>query len=86
MKNFSKSPNPKVSENAPELPQQESETQPHNLTAQMSKDQIGQFADMLLKMGRSRKIGDQNEPNRAKTRPLARDAIRASTNRLPLAR
>jgi hypothetical protein len=32
------------------------------------------------------KIAQSQQPNRAKTRPLARGAIRASTNRLPLAR
>lgn len=31
-------------------------------------------------------VSRSQQPNRAKTRPLARGAIRASTNRLPLAR
>jgi hypothetical protein len=75
----------------PDQPPQKSEIEPHELTSRMSKEQIGQFVDLLLKTGKPGKpdesmVTRSQQPNRAKTRPLARGAMRSSTNRLPLAR
>lgn len=60
----------------PDQPPQKSEIEPHELTSRMSKEQIGQFVDLLLKTGTPRKPDESTtsrsqQPNKPKLRPLA---------------